>query len=68
MPVKSKAQHGLMRAASRDPEVAKRAGVPQSVAKEFIQSTHGKNLKDLPEHKGSGKKGKKSALSRKRKG
>jgi len=35
MPSKSKKQARLMAAAAHDPEFAKKAGVPQSVAKEF---------------------------------
>ena len=35
MPSKSKRQAQLMAAAAHDPEFAKSAGVPQSVAKEF---------------------------------
>lgn len=35
MPSKSKKQARLMAAAAHDPEFAKSAGVPQSVAKEF---------------------------------
>ena len=55
MPSKSKAQSRLMHAAARDPEVAKRTGVPQSVAKEFVEADEGRSLKNLPEHK-TGKK------------
>lgn len=35
MPSKSKPQAKLMAAAAHDPKFAKKAGVPQSVAKEF---------------------------------
>jgi ribosome assembly protein YihI (activator of Der GTPase) len=35
MPSKSGKQRRLMAAAAKDPKVAKRTGVPQSVAKEF---------------------------------
>lgn len=51
MPAKSQAQNRLMQAAAHNPEVAKKTGVPQSVAKEFTSST--KSTKGLPEHKGS---------------
>lgn len=36
MPSKSKKQHNLMAAAAHNPGFAKKAGVPQSVAKEFV--------------------------------
>lgn len=35
VPSKSKSQHNLMQAAAHNPAFAKKAGVPQSVAKEF---------------------------------
>jgi hypothetical protein len=35
MPSKSPAQRKLMAAAAHNPQIAKKAGVPQSVAKEF---------------------------------
>jgi|LakMenE18May11ns_1017448.scaffolds.fasta_scaffold6763235_1 hypothetical protein len=47
MPVKSKAQQRLMFAAAQNPEVAKKTGVSQSVAKEFINSTPKKRFKKL---------------------
>jgi hypothetical protein len=47
MPIKSKAQQKLMFAASQNPEVAKKTGVSQSVAKEFIKSTPKKRFKKL---------------------
>lgn len=36
MPSKSPAQHRLMQAAANNPKLAKQAGVPQKVAKEFV--------------------------------
>ena len=36
MPSKSPAQHRLMEAAAHDPKFAKKAGVPQKVAKDFV--------------------------------
>lgn len=57
MPAKSKAQNRLMQAAAHNPAIAKKTGVPQSVAKEFTSSTQ--STKGLPEHKDSGGKGKK---------
>lgn len=58
MPATSKAQHRLMEAAAHNPDVAKKTGIPQSVAKEFTSSTP--TTKGLPEHKeGQGGKAKK---------
>lgn len=37
MPSKTPAQARLMAAAAHDPKIAKKAGVPQTVAKEFNQ-------------------------------
>lgn len=36
MPSKSSAQHRFMEAIANDPKFARRAGVPQSVGKEFV--------------------------------
>jgi len=44
MPSKSKAQARLMAAAAHDPAFAKRAGVPQSVAKEFNAADKGTKM------------------------
>lgn len=41
MPSKTPAQARLMAAAAHDPEFAKKAGVPQSVAREFNQADKG---------------------------
>jgi hypothetical protein len=38
MPMRSQAQRRLMYAAEADPDVAKKTGVPQSVAREFVAS------------------------------
>lgn len=38
MPSKSKKQHDLMQAAKHNPAFAKKAGVPQKVAREFIDA------------------------------
>jgi hypothetical protein len=51
MPSKSKAQGRLMRAAAHDPKIAKKTGVPQSVAKDFVAADKGKSQKKLPERK-----------------
>lgn len=52
MPIKSKAQQRLMYAAAQDPEVAKKTGVSQKVAREFIKSTPKKKFKKLKEKLG----------------
>jgi hypothetical protein len=36
MPSKSPQQHRFMEAAAHNPEFAKKAGIPQKVAKEFV--------------------------------
>jgi hypothetical protein len=41
MPSKSKAQHNFMAAVAHNPAFAKKAGVPQSVGKEFNQADKG---------------------------
>jgi hypothetical protein len=52
MPIKSKAQQRLMYAAAADSEVAKKTGVSQKVAREFIKSTPKKRFKKLKEKLG----------------
>jgi hypothetical protein len=42
MPLKSKSQAKLMRAAAHDPGFARRVGVPVKVAKEFVRADQGK--------------------------
>jgi hypothetical protein len=42
MPSKSEKQRRLMAAAAHNPQFAKKAGVPQSVAKEYNQADKGK--------------------------
>lgn len=56
MPSKSKAQNRLMHAAAQSSEVAKKVGVPQSTAREFVSADHGRSVKSLPEKKGKSKK------------
>lgn len=51
MPSKSKAQKKLMQAAAHNPEFAKKAGVPVTVAKEFVKAD-----KEKTKPKGRGKK------------
>ena len=38
MPSKSKSQHDFMQAIAHSPAFAKKAGVPQSVGKEFVEA------------------------------
>lgn len=45
---KSKQQAKLMFAAAGDKKVAKKTGVSQKVAKEFIKKSHGQSVKSLP--------------------
>jgi hypothetical protein len=54
MPFKSQAQSRLMHAAANDPGVAKRTGVPQSVAREFVSAGHGQKVGKLPQHRKPG--------------
>ena len=42
MPSKSKKQHNFMEAAKHNPKFAKKAGIPQSVAKEFVSADKAK--------------------------
>jgi hypothetical protein len=49
MPIKSKSQQRLMYAAANDPKVAKKIGIKQSVAKEFIAATPKSRFKKLKE-------------------
>lgn len=44
MPSKSKAQHNFMAAVANNPEFAKKAGVPASVGKEFINADKGRKF------------------------
>ena len=48
MPPVSKAQNRLMQAAANNPKVAKRTGVPQSVAKDFTSNLKPGSVKKLP--------------------
>jgi hypothetical protein len=45
MPSKSKKQHNFMAAVANNPAFAKKAGVPQSVGKEFSNADKGKTFK-----------------------
>lgn len=48
MPSKSKKQERFMQAAAHNPEFAKKAGIPQSVAKEYAAADE---RKKVPWHK-----------------
>jgi hypothetical protein len=52
MPIKSKAQQRLIYAVAADPEVAKKTGVSQAVARDFIKATPKKRFKKLKEKLG----------------
>jgi hypothetical protein len=45
VPSTSKKQHNFMEAVAHNPSFAKKAGVPQSVGKEFAQADKGKTFK-----------------------
>ena len=49
MPAVSKAQNRFMQAAANSPKMAKMMGVPQKVAKEYVNET--KTMKGKPEYK-----------------
>ena len=44
MPSCSAAQHRLMQAALHNPDIAKKRGIPQSVAREFVEADKGKSF------------------------
>ncbi len=59
MPSTSKKQHNFMAAVANNPAFAKKAGVPQSVGKEFSNADKGRKFKeggDMKESKGMMKK------------
>ena len=45
MPSKSKKQHNFMAAGAHSPEFAKKAGVPMSVGKDFVEADKGKKFR-----------------------
>lgn len=51
MPTVSKSQERTMRAAAHDPAFAKKVGIKQSVAKEFVEADKNAPKKNKPEHK-----------------
>jgi len=46
MPSTSKKQHNFMAAVANNPAFAKKAGIPQSVGKEFVTADKGKSFKE----------------------
>jgi len=52
MPSKSKAQANFMRAAAKSKKFAAKAGISQSVAKEFAKSDRKRGTTHLPTRKG----------------
>ena len=44
MPSKSKAQHNFMAAVANNPQFARRAGVPQSVGREYMKADEGRKF------------------------
>ena len=46
MPSTSKKQHNFMAAVANNPAFAKKAGIPQSVGKEFVTADRGKTFKE----------------------
>jgi hypothetical protein len=52
MPSKSKAQAKFMRAAAHSKKFAKKAGIPQSTAKDFAKADKKRGTKHLPSRKG----------------
>ena len=45
MPSKSDKQHRFMEAVSHNPAFAKKAGIPQSVGREFVSADKGKKFR-----------------------
>lgn len=56
VPSKSKAQQNFMRAAAHDKGFAKRAGIPQSTAKEFVAADQARGNPKLPARAPASKK------------
>jgi hypothetical protein len=46
MPSKSAKQHRFMEAAAHDPKFAKKAGIPQKVAREYVAADKAKGKSD----------------------
>ena len=56
MPSVSRKQHNFFEAVAHDPAFAKKAGVSQSVGKDFASADKGKDLNKLPERSERAKK------------
>ena len=56
MPSRSKAQARLMRAVAHDPAFAKKAGIPQSVGRDFAGADKKAGTKGLPQRRATGGK------------
>ena len=50
MPSKSQKKNRFMHAAAKDKKMAKRLGVPQRVAKDYVKADEGRKIKRLPMH------------------
>jgi hypothetical protein len=68
MPSTSKKQHNFMAAVANNPEFAKKAGVPASVGKEFINADKGRKFKEGGDMKESKEMMKKEVAFMKKKG
>jgi hypothetical protein len=64
MPSTSKKQHNFMAAVANNPAFAKKAGVPQSVGKEFNQADKGRTFKEGGDMKHSDVKMDKSMIKK----
>lgn len=56
MPSKSGPQHRLMEMAARNPDAAKRVGVPVKIAREFVMADVGRKFGPAQAPKPSGRK------------
>jgi hypothetical protein len=54
MPSTSKKQHNFMAAVANNPAFAKKAGVPQSVGKEFVKADKESGMKSMKKMAGGG--------------
>jgi hypothetical protein len=54
MPSRSKAQARLMQAVAHNPAFAKKAGIPQSVGRDFSEADKKKGTKGLPQRRATG--------------
>jgi hypothetical protein len=57
MPSKSQRQHNLMEAVAHNPAFAKKAGIPQSVGKDFAMADLGRKFPVKTKPKGQARKG-----------